>query len=102
MGDAALRGWLSRSQSALFEPENSVAGGGKAGIVGGDYRRQAAFCVHFSKQGVQGVSGVLVQVAGWFIGQKQGWLHDQRPGNRNSLLFPTRHRDPMAPGLRVY
>jgi hypothetical protein len=46
--------------------------------------------MHFSKQVVQRVSGVLVQVAGWFVGQEQGWLHDEGTRDRNSLLFPAR------------
>src|SRR4029450_7731649 len=79
---------LRRPQSTLFQPKHPVACGTESRIVSGDYRGKPMLCMHFSKQVVQRVSGVLVQVAGWFVGQEQGRLHDEGTRDRNSLLLP--------------
>jgi hypothetical protein len=58
-------------QPAVFQPEDPVAGTREAGIMCRNYRRQALFPVHLGEQAMEGFRRVLVQVAGWFVGQQQ-------------------------------
>ena len=52
--------------------------------------------MHVAQQGVQGVGGLLVEVARRLVGQQHRRAHDQRARDRNPLLLPARqHPGPM-------
>src|SRR6185436_16002540 len=64
-------------EPAGFQPQNSIAVSRQSRVVRGDDRGEAALAVHLAEQVVQGVAGGLVEIAGRFIRQHQGRLHDQ-------------------------
>jgi hypothetical protein len=81
------RNRLRDRQAALLQAQDAVAGGGEAGVVGGDDRGQAVRGVHRAQQGVQRVGGVFVQVARRLVRQQQRGVHDERAGDGDTLLL---------------
>ena len=52
--------------------------------------------MHVAQQGVQGVGGLLVEVARGLVGQQHRGAHDQRARDGNPLLLPAReHPGPV-------
>ena len=55
-------------QSTAFEAEHPIALRGQSGIVRGHHGGQAVFAMHLAQQGMQGIGGRLVEIAGRSIG----------------------------------
>jgi hypothetical protein len=76
-------------QNAMFQPENSVTPRGERQIVRRDERRQVMRAVQPFQQLEHSPSILLVQISGRFICQQNARPGDERPGNRDALLFPS-------------
>src|SRR5260370_38134969 len=81
---------LASTQNAMFQRQNPVTTRGERQIVRGDERRQLVRAVQPFQQLEHGPSILLVQISGRFICQQHARPCDERPGNRNTLLFPAR------------
>src|SRR5271155_2085048 len=74
----------------MFKSEYPVASRSKSQVVRRDQRRQPLWAVEPFQQLKHSPSILLVQISGGFICQQHGRPSDERPGNCDALLFPTR------------
>src|SRR5882724_10489675 len=88
--DPARRGRsLASSQNAMFQRQDPITSRGERQVVRRDQRRQLVRAVQSFQQLEHSPSILLVQISGRFICQQHGRPSDERPGNRNALLFPS-------------
>src|SRR5882757_832225 len=88
--DPARRGrGLASSQNAMFQRQDPITSRGERQVVRRDQRRQLVRAVQSFQQLEHSPSILLVQISGRFICQQHGRPSDERPGNRNALLFPS-------------
>src|SRR5216684_916696 len=89
-GDTARGGRSPAStQNAMFQRQNPVTTRGERQVVRGDERRQLVRAVQPFQQLEHSPSILLVQISGRFICQQHARPSDERPGDRNALLFPS-------------
>src|SRR6266568_3663617 len=81
---------LASTQNAMFQRQNPVTTRGERQVVRGDERRQLVRAVQPFQQLEHSPSILLVQISGRFICQQHARPSDERPGDRNALLFPSR------------
>src|SRR6266702_1269238 len=81
---------LASTQNAMFQRQNPVTTRSERQVVRGDKRRQLVRAVQPFQQLEHSPSILLVQISGRFICQQHARPSDERPGNRNALLFPSR------------
>ena len=74
----------------MFQSHHTVAFCSQRQVVRRDERRQAMRAMQPFQQLEHGPSILLVQISGRFIRQQHARPSDERPGNRNTLLFPAR------------
>jgi hypothetical protein len=74
----------------MIESHNAVTPLGQRQVVRRNQRRQAMRTVQPFQQLKHGPSILLVQVSGRFICQQHLGPGDERPSDRNALLFPSR------------
>jgi hypothetical protein len=74
----------------MFQPNHPIAFGSQRQVVRRNQRRQAMSAMQPLKQLEHGPSILLVKISGRFIRQQHARPSDERPGNRNTLLFPAR------------
>ena len=74
-------------QSTAFEAQHPIALRGQSGIVRGHHGGQAVLAVHLAQQGMQGIGGRLVKIAGRFVGQQEGGPRDKRARHGDPLLL---------------
>lgn len=74
----------------MFKSEYPVAPRGKCQVVRRDERRQPMRAVQPFQYLEHGPSILLVQIPGRFICQQHRRPSDERPGNGDALLFPSR------------
>ena len=68
--------------------------------MGRDDRGQTVGGVHLAQQRVQRVGGLLVEIAGRFVGEEDRRLHDERARHRDALLLAARqHAGPVRETL---
>src|SRR5712691_2527450 len=80
---------LASTQNAVLQSQDAVAPLGERQIMRRDERRQFVRAVQPLQQLKHGPSILFVQITGRFIRQQHGWPGDERPGNRDALLFPS-------------
>src|SRR5713226_2338048 len=80
---------LASSQNAVFQRQYPVTPRGERQVVRRDQRRQLVRAVQPFQQLEHGPSIPLVQIPGRFICQQHRRPGDERPGNRDALLFPS-------------
>src|SRR6266705_951488 len=81
---------LASTQNAMFQRQNPVTTRSERQVVRRDERRQLVRAVQPFQQLEHSPSILLVQISGRFICQQHARPSDERPGNRNTLLFPSR------------
>jgi hypothetical protein len=74
----------------MLQSNDPVASCCQRKVVRRDQRRQAMRAMQPFQQLEHGPSILLVQISGRFIRQQHARPCDERPGNRNTLLFPAR------------
>jgi hypothetical protein len=77
-------------QNAVFKSEYPVTPGSECQIVRRDERRQPVPAVQPFQHLKHGPSIMLVKISSRFICQQHGRLSDERPGDCDALLFPSR------------
>jgi len=74
----------------MFQSNHAVTSCCQRQIVRRDERREAMRAMQPFQQLEHGPSILLVQISGGFICQQHARPCDERPGNRDTLLFPAR------------
>src|SRR5260221_5875342 len=77
-------------QNAMFQSHHTVTFCRQRQVVRRDQRRQTMRAMQPLQQLEPSPSILLVQISGRFIRQQHTRPSDERPGNRNTLLFPAR------------
>ena len=70
----------------VAKPDNAFASIGNR-VVMGDHDDGEAFFVQFIQEGEDITAGFGIEIAGWFVSQKQGWVGDQCSSDCHPLLL---------------
>src|SRR5579864_503007 len=77
-------------QGSLFQLQNTVAAAGEGEVVRNVYRCEVMGAMQVFEQGDNHLARPEVQIAGRLIGEQNGGVSDQRPGERDPLLLTAR------------
>ena len=72
-------------QAAVLHQAGPLCAAGDRAVVRDEDERQAEFAPQFLEQRDDLVPGALVKVAGWLVGEQNGWTIGQAAGYRDAL-----------------
>ena len=82
-----LRATFVRIDAPVFHRDQPRHHRGEVAAVGDDQEGDAVPSIQIKEEGLHRVAGLTVEITGWFIGEHELGLHQERPGQGHALLF---------------